>query len=266
MENCKFQKSPLKYPGGKSRAIKNILPILLHQNIKTLCSPFIGGASIELACNHKNIIIYGYDVFEPLVDFWQILIKNPKKITNKVMRYHPLKKEKFYSLQKKYPKIKNKFKKAAIFYVLNRSSFSATTFSGGMSPGHRDFSLSLIRKLSDFKVKNFTVKKSSFEKSIIKHKNDFLYLDPPYANGQSLYGKNGNTHKNFDHEILKNILVDRDRWILSYNNSDYIRSLYQGYETLSLDWKYGLGSNKKSNEILILSKDCLKLPNQVKMF
>ena len=67
-----FTKSPLRYPGGKSRAVKQVLA-LLPRGLDLLCSPFLGGASIELACAGRGIAVRGYDSFQPLVAFWQCL-------------------------------------------------------------------------------------------------------------------------------------------------------------------------------------------------
>ena len=252
-KNGYSSKSPLRYPGGKNRAVKNILPILLSNNIKKLCSPFLGGASIELACADNDISIYGYDIFEPLVDFWQVLINEPHKLASEVRKYYPLKKEKFYLLQKTYSSINNQFERAVIYFVLNRCSFSGTTLSGGMSPNHPRFTPSSIDRLENFKSKNFYAHKADFKESIEKHKKDFLYLDPPYANGQSLYGNRGDIHKGFNHHELKEVLSSRDKWVLSYNDCEFIRQLYKDYRTIELDWTYGMNSSKKSNEIMIVS-------------
>ena len=39
-----------------------------------------------------------------------------------------------------------------------------------------------------------------FKKSIPKHPNDLLYLDPPYKIKNKLYGNRGDLHKDFEHE------------------------------------------------------------------
>ena len=90
---------------------------------------------------------------------------------------------------------------------------------------------------------------------LTKYKNVFTYLDPPYLIKNSLYGKKGNTHKNFDHEGLASLLYKRDKWILSYNDSDDIRNLYKNYKIITPSWTYGMSNNKSSREVLILSKD-----------
>ena len=44
----KLAKSPLRYPGGKSRALKQILP-LIPMNISEFREPFVGGGSVFFA-------------------------------------------------------------------------------------------------------------------------------------------------------------------------------------------------------------------------
>jgi DNA adenine methylase len=251
----KYPKSPLRYPGGKNRAIKSILS-LIPEDETTLCSPFLGGASIELACTTR-MTVYGSDIFEPLTDFWKSLITHKEELINIVKSYFPLEKKEFYKLQKKLLHIKDPIERGAAFFVLNRSSFSGTTMSGGMSPGHPRFTISSIDRLKHFNVKNFYVENLDYKETINKHKDAFCYLDPPYLNGQALYGVKGNTHKDFDHEELAKILQDKERWIMSYNDCQEIRDLYSSFTIISIEWVYGMSKNKSSNEILILSKDLL---------
>ena len=246
-----FPRSPLRYPGGKNRAIKSIYSCIPENETK-LCSPFLGGASIELACTTR-MQVTGYDIFEPLVAFWNALIKSPDKLIHRVESYYPLSRSKFYNLQKRYISLHDELERGAAFFVLNRSSFSGTTLSGGMSPGHPRFTRSAIQRLKDFKVDNFKVKCADFRDVIPKRENSFLYLDPPYMNGQKLYGLRGNTHTGFDHKALAELLYKRDRWILSYNNCEDIRKLYKTYKILSIGWLYGMSKNKQSNEVLVLS-------------
>ena len=47
-------KSILRYPGGKTRATKLILPRLMAQQASRLISPFFGGGSIEFAWAAAN--------------------------------------------------------------------------------------------------------------------------------------------------------------------------------------------------------------------
>ncbi len=247
-------KSPLRYPGGKTRAI-NIITQYFPKELKEICSPFFGGGSIELFLAGRGIKVHGYDAFKSLVEFWQCLIKHPCALAHKVQTYYPLSKTRFYHLQSCQTKFKTKLERAAVYYALNRSSFSGTTMSGGMSPNHLRFTTSSIKRVKEFCNSNFSVKHLDFKESIALHKNMFLYLDPPYLIKNNLYGRNGSAHKKFDHIGLFNILSKRDYWVLSYNDCNEIRRLYAGYKIITLDWKYGMSKNKSSKEVLIFSND-----------
>ena len=247
-------RSLLRYPGGKSRAVPEIMA-LIPPHIKRLASPFIGGGSVEIACAANGMEVFGYDVFEPLVNFWKQILRAPLEIKRQAEKYHPLSRAAFYALQADYQNIKTKGEKAAAFYVLNRSSFSGTTLSGGMSPDHPRFTKSSLDRLGKFRIQGLRVEKMDFRDSIAKHQRDFLYLDPPYLNGQKLYGMRGDTHHGFDHLALARLLKRRGGWILSYNDCACVRKLYDGYQILTPQWTYGMGGEKKSSEVLILSAD-----------
>lgn len=247
-------RSPLRYPGGKTRGVEFITRFF-PKNLDKLLSPFFGGGSVELATASKGTKVYGYDLFPPLVEFWQCLTAQPNELAERVEKYFPLSKDKFYQLQQTQTKFKTKLERAAVFYVLNRSSFSGATLSGGMSPDHPRFTHTSIERLKDFYNPNIKIQKSDFRNSLLKHPFTFTYLDPPYLIKSSLYGKKGNTHRDFDHEGLAEILKTREHWLLSYNDCDDIRDLYAGFHIITPNWKYGMSNDKTSKEVLIFSKN-----------
>ena len=273
-------KSPLRYPGGKSRAVKTLFKYI-PVGTKTLCSPFFGGGSLEIYCAQKGIRVFGYDSFGSLLDFWQKLLENPQKLADAVTEYQPGKfsKIKFEKLQRSHPSTTDSFKKAVEFYVLNRTSFSGSTLLGGMARVKEDieakikedinprFTESSINRIRNFRIDNLSVKHMDFKDSINKHKKDLLYLDPPYIVESKLYGNRGDLHKGFDHEGLAKILRKRKNWILSYNESETIKEMYKGFQFEYPEWAYGMknvNSNimGKSQEILILSND-LSIPKKI---
>lgn len=251
-------KSCLRYPGGKSRAVKHILPYF-PDDIDYVVSPFFGGGSIELALVSKGIPVLGFDIFVPLVMFWQQLLYTPQFLISTIQRSYPLSKPGFYDLQKfiKNPDLSlDKLDIAAYFFILNRASFSGTTLSGGMSPGHPRFTQESIDRLLTFENvgKRLFVRCEDFQLSIPAYSDTFLYLDPPYLIPQKLYGISGDCHENFDHSALANLLLNRRQWILSYNDCEEVRKMYDGCKIVELDWAYGMSTDKqkKKKELLIM--------------
>ena len=58
--------SPLRYAGGKTRAIKLILQHIPDIKSKRIISPFFGGGSFELYMSRNGYEIIGFDIFNLL--------------------------------------------------------------------------------------------------------------------------------------------------------------------------------------------------------
>lgn len=261
MEN----KSPLRYPGGKSRACKIIEETLLqHTDIsqyKTLLSPFFGGGSFEFHLQNKyGLKIIANDKFKPLYTFWKVLKEKGNQLVESVREFKPMTKEKFVDYRDKIMDLEDELLQASYYFVINRCSFSGSTLSGGYSneASNKRFTENSIKSLQNINLKKVKFYHYDFSKFIQKkHCQDaIIFLDPPYfLDNSRLYGNNGDMHEHFDHQKLADTLKLYNNWILCYNDCPYIRNLYQDYEIITLDWKYGMNKTKKSSELLILNFD-----------
>ena len=240
-------RTPLRYPGGKSLAIKQ-LRAYMPQGLSVLASPFLGGGSLEVACAVAGIRVFGYDLYWPLVNFWRCVLSDPVFLERLVRGYYPLARARFYALRDGYEHAGIGFESAAIFYVLNRASYSGLTLSGGMSLGHPRFTESSMRSLAAFRAPLLDVASLGFEASLARHASDFLYVDPPYATGEALYGRRGSMHVGFAHAALADILCTRRGWLLSYNDCNWVRKRYAGYDIYQAHWYRSMSANR---EVLI---------------
>ena len=277
-------KTPLRYPGGKSRAVKHILPHI-PSNCKELCAPFLGGGSIELAVASRGTRVYGYDAFRPIVWFWKALLENPEVLAKtsdsfrRLSAYNHkgilekkkgLPKDSFIQFRDEIKKELNKsnpqfsYDLAAKVYAINRSSFSGATLSGGFSEraSYARFTDSSIDRITEFSQPNLTVECLDFKDSINKHPNAFMYLDPPYMlsdkQREKLYGRSGDTHSDFDHEGLFELLKDRKNWVMSYGGeSKNILQMYKDFDIIDLsgEWAYGMKNVKSAQETTIKKMD-----------
>ena len=95
-----------------------------------------------------------------------------------------------------------------------------------------------------------------FEEFITNYYNDktLMFLDPPYYLGSKskLYGNGGDMHEAFDHDRLFKTLKNKNNWIMTYNNCEYIKKMYKDYVILETSWSYGMNKSKKSSEIVII--------------
>ena len=64
-------KTPLRYPGGKSRAVPKLWE-WIPETITEYREPFLGGGSmaIEMTKRFPDLPIWVNDMYEPLYNFW----------------------------------------------------------------------------------------------------------------------------------------------------------------------------------------------------
>lgn len=253
-------KSPLRYPGGKTRALA-ILDRYLRQEYpgrQTLLSPFLGGGSFELACASSGMQVYGNDLFVPLYTFWQVLKLDPRGIHAAVLRQLPMTKEVFLRHRNSKLDYKDPQEVAAAYFLVNRSSFSGATFCGGYSAeaGEKRCNQSAVDRLLEVDMRNVTLSNKDAVDFLRDHpetQDTVVYADPPYYITSYVYGKDGDMHEGFDHAGLAEALRGRRDWILSYNDCPYIRELYKGCRIASESWSYGMNNGEKpSSELIIL--------------
>ena len=77
-------KTPLRYPGGKSKALKKILPLV--PKFKEFREPFLGGGSVFIALKqiYPECKYWINDLNNDLHHFWKSLKNEPEKLIEKI--------------------------------------------------------------------------------------------------------------------------------------------------------------------------------------
>jgi len=267
----KQNKSPLRYPGGKTRACTKLDTILNeHFNITSfdnIVSPFFGGGSFEFHIqNNYQLNILANDKFIPLYNFWKICKSSKNKMCEELSKnLNAITKDKFISIREKIMNEKNEFNQSIMYFIINRSSFSGATLSGGFSleASKKRFTQSSIDRIEQLDLSHFDIYNLDFEDFINQNNNErnLIFLDPPYylEKGSKLYGNNGDMHEKFSHEKLYECLLTKKNWVMTYNNCEYIKNLYKDFKIIDTSWKYGMNKSKASSEIVIIGLNCKNL-------
>lgn len=259
-------KSPLRYPGGKSRAIPLMSKLVPEFN--EYREPFLGGGSLFVYLKQKfrNRRFWINDIYKPLYYFWMEMKENTTElislIENLKKRYSNGK-DLYRYLQENIESFDSLYQ-AAAFFIFNRITFSGTTESGGYSEAayqgrFTDSSIKRVRLLSSILSDTFITNEDYSILLNLEGENVFIYLDPPYytATKSALYGKNGNLHKFFDHELFaENMRICNHRWLITYDDCEYIRKLFSFANIFQYDLKYGMrnvtnNSNQVGKELFI---------------
>ncbi|AIE72681.1 MULTISPECIES: DNA adenine methylase [unclassified Synechocystis] len=252
-------KSPLRYPGGKQKALSKIEKYL-PMKISEFREPFVGGGSVFLyvksnfECNNFWI----NDLNPELYFFWKILKENPKELVEAVSFIKNIEtdgRKLFNQLAQADTQKMTDLERATRFFVLNRITFSGTIESGGYSEAsfHSRFTKSSIQRLLDLENTFADVKVSNLDYSLLLNeagKDVFIFLDPPYlSKTQSrLYGKKGNLHIDFDHvKFAQEMEKCTHKWLITYDDCQEIRDNFSFAYIYEWELQYGMNNYKQSS-------------------
>ena len=253
----KSLKTPLRYPGGKSRActkLDQFIPDL--RGFKEYREPFLGGGSvaIHLTKRYPHLNVWVNDLYEPLINFWKTLqddgYKMYKRLQELKSRYPDQASAKGLFLEAKELVNDNSISplyRACSFYIINKCSFSGLTESSSFSKQASDsnFSMRGIDRLPGYTkiIENWKITNGRYQELFTDDKSIFTYLDPPYDIGSNLYGRKGNMHKSFDHDAFATVC---DRFVgpqlISYNSSQLVKDRFKGWEVGEFNLTYTMRS------------------------
>ena len=272
-------KSPLRYPGGKSRSVDLISTII--PEFDEFREPFLGGGSIFIYAKQRfpNKTFWINDLYFELYKFWEMTQKNVNALIDKIYEWRnqfPIGKELHKFLNENLASF-NDLERGAAFFIYNRITFSGTSLSGGFSE-HAfigRFTESSIQRLNQFAkvINGSTITNVDYEELVKRAgENVFIFLDPPYysATKSALYGKNGNMHKTFDHiKFAENMKNCTHKWLITYDDSKYIRDLFSFANIIPWELMYGMrnvtaGADQKGKELFI-SNYLVALPQKQPM-
>jgi len=192
-QTLKSLKTPLRYPGGKSRALSKLFQYI--PNLKDYTEyrePFLGGGSValEIGKRYPHLDIWVNDLYGPLYNFWRVLQDQSDELHSKLVRLktnHPepvLAKELFLDAKDILDMdTTSDLSRAVAFYVVNKCSFSGLTESSSFSKQASDsnFSMRGIDKLPDYSlmIKKWKITNLSYEELFCDSKSTLFISIPP---------------------------------------------------------------------------------------
>lgn len=189
----------VRWAGGKSWFIPHLIDLVRPIKFNHFHEPFLGGAAIFLALDHKNKA-YLSDINDELINTYSQIRDKPSQVIERLLSYENTE-EDYYKIRGL--KLENPIDQAARFIFLNQTSYNGlyrVNRSGGYNVpyGYRKnwhYDAKRILSVSE-KLQNASIKCGDFEcnKYVIK-RHDLVFLDPPYTvshndNGFIEYNKN----------------------------------------------------------------------------
>tara|TARA_Y100000310_G_C20583590_1_gene764242 strand:- start:368 stop:1246 length:879 start_codon:yes stop_codon:yes gene_type:complete len=285
--------TPLRYPGGKSRATPFLFDPynLPDKPIKQYREPFLGGGSCGIAFTKQfpKIPIWVNDKYYNLYCFWVTLQKEGENLAKKL---HEVKDElsnqsdplqahlDYYHVMKVGLECaKNEFDIAWQYYVTNRCSFSGLGEGSGSFSKDASINLfnhKLISRLPKFSVliKDWKITNYDYSELFDEDEDTFIFADPPYDIESFIYGNKGDMHSSFDHkEFHECVDSSKNMIMITYNSKDTLRTAYSNWTNIEWDLTYTMVSTKnyrenehKKKELLLLNYETPTKPTLDQFF
>ena len=261
--------TPLRYPGGKSRAIKFLSQHL--PEIESYREPFLGGGSMALYVTqtYPNTDVWVNDLYYPLYAFWVTLRDHGQQLCDDLRELKTELGESYDAHKMAFDDAKDKlnndlYESGFNFYVANKCSFSGLTANSSFSKqaSRANFTFRGIDKLPALSelIQGWRITNQSYEE-LLYGRNAFVFLDPPYAIKDNLYGNKGDMHKSFDHEwFAAQACASENKCMITYNSELFIKDRFPDWYQKDWDLTYTMRSSgtytkdqKKRKELLLLN-------------
>ena len=267
-----FYYSPLRYPGGKSKISEYVIDLIINNNMRgcVYIEPFAGGASVALRLIMDDVCSKAIinDKDRSIYAFWYSVKYYNNELCELIQKTQ-ITVDEWYN-QKEIQKNKETADLLSLgfstFFLnrVNRSGILIAGIIGGknqsgeylMSARFNKIELiNRIKRISHIsdKLEIYNLDAIDFINEINSRytRNCFYYLDPPYyVKGKGLYM---NYYTDNDHKDILNAVkkLSNHKWIISYDNVDFIRNLYNKFRTSEFFLNYFASSHSKGKEVLI---------------
>lgn len=268
-------KPVLKWAGGKRQLLDAILP-LLPTSPKVYVEPFLGGAAVLLGKQPKHAIVNDCNV--ELINVYRVIKDSPDDLVA-LLHEHSEKNcsDYYYEIRgldrtDAFNSMDSVARAARIIY-LNKTCFNGLYRVNSLgqvnSPYGRYKNPNIInevgiRALSRYLQGDIDIRCGDYAKCLTGlPKGAFVYLDPPYMPLNATSSFTGYTEGGFSYDeqvrLRNECLVLREKgihFLQSNSDCDEIRSLYDGFEIMTIQAKRSINSKGTGrgtiNEVLIL--------------
>ena len=257
------QRSPFRYPGGKTWLIPTVREWLRQdKNQKDLIEPFAGGGIVSLTAAFENLAthIIMVELDEEVAAVWEIILNDKNvwladRILNFELSHENVSKE----LSKPNKETKDvafcTILKNRVFHggIIAKGSGMLKNGENGKGIASRWYAKTLagrIRAINFIKHKIEFLQADAFK--VIElysyNKNAYFFIDPPYTKaGKRLY-----THFDIDHEQLFYLTSKiQGKYMLTYDDTEEIRALANKYHLAFRTIPMKTTHHLEKNEIII---------------
>jgi DNA adenine methylase len=246
------------YIGGKLQLAKHISARITQIEHSNYVEPFVGMGGIFFRRSQRPKCEVINDISKDVITLFRILQRHYPQFLD-VLKFQLTSRSEFERLKATDPNTLTDLERAARFLYLQRTAFAGKvhgrTYGVAMRGARFDLT-KIVPLLEDVheRLSGVTIECLPYGDCIQRYDRPetFFYLDPPYWNCESYYGKGVFGPEDFQKlaDQLKNI---KGRFLFSINDVPEIREIFSGFdiEKVSLNYTAHSKSQKKARELVI---------------
>ena len=257
------QRSPFRYPGGKTWLIPTVRKWLKQDmTVKGLIEPFTGGGIVSLTAAFENLAqdVLMVELDQEIAAVWEVIFsENNKWLAEKISTFHLTLENVRSELEKPNKEIKDiafcTILKNRIFHggIITKGSGLIKNGENGKGIHSRWYPKTLKDRILSI---NYIKNKVSFQTAdafdiielYIDDTNKYFFIDPPYT----VAGKRLYTHYEIDHAKLFSLVSKiKGKFLLTYDDTLDIRDLANKFELPHKTIPMKTTHHLEKNELLI---------------
>ena len=217
----------ISWVGGKRLLRKEIIKRFPTEGVEKYVEPFGGAAWVLFGKEPHKKEVYN-DINGELVNMFRMAKYHPEALERETgMMLNS--REEFFRQRNMKAETMTELQRAARMYYLIRASYGAKVNTFGV--GFRDVSAMRNLQAVHKRLAKVLIENKGFAEILKGHDSEktLFFLDPPYHGTEMLYEIEGGFGEEEHRQLAEMLRGPKGKWILSYNDDDFIRGLYEGY-------------------------------------
>ncbi|GLB24199.1 DNA methyltransferase [Lacrimispora xylanolytica] len=224
----------ISWIGGKKLLRKKVLEQFPDPESYNRYIEVFGGAGWVLFSRDKHAPMEVFnDVNGELINLYRVVKYHPEAL-QKELEWLLMSREQFFDELNRNTRGLTDIQRAARFFCIIKESFGADCRSFGVRSRDMKKTVDYLKEVSD-RLNRVVVENHDFEQLIKTYDRPeaLFYLDPPYYEAEKYYPDRFNPE---DHKRLRDCLGNiKGKFVLSYNDCQQIRELYEGFTIIEVD-------------------------------
>ncbi len=254
-------RSPFRYPGGKTWLVPTIRKWLSSDTPKNLIEPFCGGGTVSLTAVAEGLAetVLMIEKDADVASVWRVILEDEEWLVNEILSFR-MGTEQVLSVTGTNPV--NDRERAFQTIIRNRTNHGGILAQGsgivkygekGKGIASRWYPRTLARRIRDIaanKSKIRFIEGDAFDylDANVYNENTYYFIDPPYTvAGRRLYSLS-----NISHELLfEKVSRLKCHYLMTYDHSDYVVALAEKFGMQYFTIPMQTTHLVKKNELLI---------------